>query len=100
MSLLLGGSLKRRERLSARLADVLSQLVLISATLRRFKDEGYPRDDLPLVHWGVDDALHVAHEAFAGLLANYPNRFAAWFLRALAFAPGATIRACMHVRIA
>ncbi|WP_210505301.1 acyl-CoA dehydrogenase domain-containing protein, partial [Pantoea ananatis] len=36
----LGGSLKRRERMSARLGDVLSQLYLASATLKRYDDEG------------------------------------------------------------
>ena len=53
----LGGELKRRERLSARLGDVLSQLYLISATLKRFEDDGRPESDLPLVRWGVEDAL-------------------------------------------
>lgn len=47
----LGGSLKRRERLSARLGDILSQLYLSSATLKRFENDGRPAEDLPLVHW-------------------------------------------------
>lgn len=83
--LLLGGSLKRRERLSARLGDALSQWVLISATLKRFEDEGRPEADLPLVRWGVEDALRRAHEGFEGLFANYPNRFVAGLLRMLTF---------------
>ena len=45
----LGGSLKRRERLSARLGDVLSHLYLASATLKRFDDQGRIKDDLPMV---------------------------------------------------
>lgn len=48
----LGGSLKRRERISARLGDVLSQLYLASAVLKRYDDEGRQEADLPLVHWG------------------------------------------------
>lgn len=48
----LGGSLKRRERISARLGDVLSQLYLASAVLKRYDDEGRNEADLPLVHWG------------------------------------------------
>ncbi|WP_116137363.1 acyl-CoA dehydrogenase [Trinickia diaoshuihuensis] len=83
--LLLGGALKRRERLSARLGDVLSQLVLMSATLKRFEDEGAHPEDLPFVRWGVKDALVKAEQAFEGLFANYPNRFAAGLIRALAF---------------
>ncbi|SPB17033.1 acyl-CoA dehydrogenase [Caballeronia novacaledonica] len=83
--LTLGGELKRRERLSARLGDILSQLYLLSATLKRFEDDGRPETDLPLVRWGAEDALHQASAAFEGLLANYPNRAAAALLRALAF---------------
>ncbi|WP_206952589.1 acyl-CoA dehydrogenase [Trinickia acidisoli] len=83
--LLLGGALKRRERLSARLGDVLSQLVLMSATLKRFEDEGAHAEDLPFVRWGVKDAMFAAEQAFEGLFANFPNRFAATIMRALAF---------------
>jgi acyl-CoA dehydrogenase len=83
--LALGGELKRRERLSARLGDILSQLYLLSATLKRFEDDGRPEADVPLVRWGAEDALHRACVAFDGLLANYPNRAAATFLRIVAF---------------
>ncbi|WP_118179016.1 acyl-CoA dehydrogenase [Paraburkholderia phosphatilytica] len=91
--LALGGELKRRERLSARLGDVLSQLYLISATLKRFEDEGRQQDDLPLVRWGVEDALLQAYQAFDGVLANYPNRAAAAFVRLVAFPFGIPHRA-------
>ncbi len=81
----LGGDLKRRERISGRLGDVLSQLYLISATLKRFEDEGRQEEDLPLVRWGVEDSLYKAQHALDGVLANYPNRFAAGLVRVLAF---------------
>ena len=82
---LLGGSLKRRERLSARLGDILSNLYLASAALKRYEDDGRPADDLPLVHWSVRDALARTEEAFYGLFANLPNRFLAGILRAVIF---------------
>jgi acyl-CoA dehydrogenase len=81
----LGGDLKRRERISGRLGDVLSQLYLISATLKRFEDEGRQEEDLPRVRWGVEDSLYRAQHAIDGVLANYPNRFAAGLVRVLAF---------------
>ncbi|MFL9953279.1 acyl-CoA dehydrogenase [Paraburkholderia nemoris] len=81
----LGGDLKRRERISGRLGDVLSQLYLISATLKRFEDEGRQEEDLPLVRWGVEDSLYKAQHALDGVLANYPNRLAAGIVRVLAF---------------
>src|SRR5258705_1414040 len=73
----LGGSLKRRERLSARLGDVLSWLYLASATLKRYEDSGRPADDLPLMHWAMQDALYKIQQAFYGLFDNLPNLFVA-----------------------
>ena len=46
--LVLGGTLKRKEKLSARLGDILSLLYLASCTLKRYEDEGRKADDLPL----------------------------------------------------
>ncbi|SCY30031.1 acyl-CoA dehydrogenase [Nitrosospira sp. Nsp13] len=71
--LVLGGSLKRRERLSARLGDILSMLYLCSATLKRFKDDDRPAADLPLLHWSMRDALYRMQEAFDGLMGNFPG---------------------------
>ncbi|WP_058912018.1 acyl-CoA dehydrogenase FadE [Entomohabitans teleogrylli] len=84
----LGGSLKRRERISARLGDILSQLYLASAVLKRYEDEGRNEADLPLVHWGVQDALHQAEQAIDDLLRNFPNRFVAAALRVVIFPTG------------
>ncbi len=83
--LALGGALKRRERLSARLGDILSQLYLASSALKRYEDQGRPEDDLPLLHWAMQDALHKIEEAFFGLFENLPNRFIAWLLRGAIF---------------
>ncbi|ERM55310.1 acyl-CoA dehydrogenase [Vibrio mimicus CAIM 1883] len=77
----LGGSLKRKERLSARLGDILSQLYLSSATLKRFENDGRPVEDLPLVHWGLQDSLRQTEIAIDEFLANFPNRFIGRALR-------------------
>ena len=84
----LGGSLKRRERISARLGDVLSQLYLASAALKRYEDEGRHEADLPLVHWGVQDALHQAEQALDDLLRNFPNGGVAGLMRLVIFPLG------------
>lgn len=89
----LGGSLKRRERISARLGDVLSQLYLASATLKRYEDEGRHEADLPLVHWGVQDALNQAESAIDDLLRNFPNRLVAGIMRTVIFPLGRHCRA-------
>jgi acyl-CoA dehydrogenase len=83
--LVLGGKLKRKEKLSGRLGDILSQLYLASAVLKRFEDDGRPKADLPLVHWALQDALYRIQEAFYGVFDNFPNRVAAVTLRLVAF---------------
>ncbi len=82
---LCGGSLKRRERLSARLGDVLSQLYLASAVLKRYEDDGRPQADLPLVRWGLLDCLYRIEEAFYSIFENLPWPVVSWVLRGLIF---------------
>jgi acyl-CoA dehydrogenase len=81
----MGGDLKRREKISARMGDILSQMYLMSATLKRYEDEGRQAADAPLMHWAVWDSMYKAQEAFEGVIANYPNRFFAWWLRKIIF---------------
>ena len=77
----LGGNLKRKERLSARLGDILSYLYLSSATLKRFNDEGRQKADLPLMQWALEDCLFKTQQAIDELINNFPNRFIAALLR-------------------
>ena len=81
----LGGALKRKETITGRLADVLAQLYIASAVLKRYHSEGSRRADLPLVEWFVQHALHQAQVAYMGTLQNLPLRPAAWFLHLCAF---------------
>jgi acyl-CoA dehydrogenase len=90
--LILGGGLKRMERLSARLGDVLSHLYLISAVLKQHHDHGSPEEDLPLVHWACQDGLHTIQRRIDGLLRNFPNRPIAWMLRWMVFPLGRPYR--------
>jgi acyl-CoA dehydrogenase len=86
--LVLGGSLKRREKLSARLGDVLSQLYLASCVLKRYEEDGRRQEDLPFVHWSLQDAVARIQAAFDGVLSNYPSAFLAWGLRRVLFPLG------------
>jgi acyl-CoA dehydrogenase len=81
----LGGSIKRRERLSSRLADVLSELYLASCALKRFEDDGRPAEDVPLLHWSLQDALARIERAFYGLFENMPGRLLPAALRFVVF---------------
>jgi acyl-CoA dehydrogenase len=84
----LGGELKRKEKLSARLGDILSCLYLCSATLKRYEDEGRQPADAPLMHWAIWDAMFRAQNAFEGVISNFPNPVIATLLGAIAFPLG------------
>ena len=86
--LLLGGDLKRREMLSGRFADALSNLYLASAALKRFKDSGEPADEEPLADWACRYALFEAQQALDGILRNYPRPLLGKLLRFNVFGGG------------
>jgi acyl-CoA dehydrogenase len=84
----MGGSLKRHEKISARLGDVLSQLYLCSATLKRFVNDGSPEEDLPLLDWAMQDSLYRIQQAFDGVIQNFPNVLVRGLLSVLIFPLG------------
>jgi acyl-CoA dehydrogenase len=86
--LLLGGKLKFKEKLSARLGDVLSNLYIGSAMLKRYEDQGRPAADQALLAWAFHDCAYRMQTALDGVLRNFPIRPAAWLLRVLVFPLG------------
>ncbi|WP_333606812.1 acyl-CoA dehydrogenase FadE [Arsukibacterium sp.] len=88
----LGGDLKRRERISARLGDILSMLYLTSAVLKRYQDEGRQVQDLPFVQWCCEDNLAKAQLALDELFNNFPNRLVGVLLKRVVFPWGRTLR--------
>ena len=86
--LTLGGSLKRKERISGRFADVLSNLYLCSCVLKNFQDQGCPQDDLPLLHWACQQTLHRAQQSLLAIFHTLPIRSLAYLLRAALFPTG------------
>ncbi|RMR54457.1 acyl-CoA dehydrogenase, partial [Pseudomonas cichorii] len=83
--MLLGGELKRRERLSARLGDVLSHLYLGSAALKRYYDQHSPEHLRPLLRWAMEESLGQSERAMDELLSNFPNRLLGGLLRVVIF---------------
>lgn len=69
----LGGDLKRKQRLSGRMADILSDLYLLSATLKRYEDDGRIIEDAPLVDAIARDCIFAIEQNFAAVFANFPN---------------------------
>ncbi len=83
--MLLGGELKRRERLSARLGDVLSNLYLASAALKRYHDLDSPAYMEPLFRWAMEESLGQSERALDELLSNFPNKVFGCLLRVIVF---------------
>lgn len=79
----LGGALKRREMISARLGDVLSELYLLSCVLKRHHALGQPADDLPVLDWCCETGFAAIERSFDEVLRNYPSRPLAWWMRAV-----------------
>ncbi|MDA9555876.1 acyl-CoA dehydrogenase [Vibrio sp.] len=84
----LGGELKRKEMLSARLGDALSFLYMGSAVLKRYEDEGRRHQDSDYVHYAMQYCLHHAAEALKEVYINFPNRVIGNFMRAMVFPIG------------
>ena len=89
----LGGTLKRKEKLSARLGDVLSALYFASAAIKHFEDQGKQNEDIQLLQWACEDALYSAQQQADAFLLNFPNRPTAMLVRALVFPLGKRFKA-------
>jgi len=88
--LTLGGYLKQKEHLSARLGDVLSALYMASMVLKHWENQGGRPEDLPLVEWSCRSLLYEAQEQLHGFLRNFPNRWVAGLMRLVIFPRGRT----------
>ena len=83
--LTLGGNLKRKERLSGRFADVLSNMYMCSAALKHFEDQGEPEADLPLLDYACQSSMHDAQQAMLAIFYNLPFSVIAKTLRIMMF---------------
>lgn len=86
--LVLGGNLKRKENISARLGDILSYLYLLSSVLKQFHDQDKPDEDIPIVRWACDTCLYEIQVRFNEIFKNFPNRWVSGLLRCLVFPLG------------
>jgi acyl-CoA dehydrogenase len=93
MMAVLGADLKRRERISARLGDILSYLYIATSVIKHYNDEGKHREDLPLVHWACQDALFKIQTAFQDILNNMKPRIVARIMSEWIFPFGARLKA-------
>jgi len=83
--LTLGASLKRKEKVSGRLADILSELYVASCVLKHYQDQGSHPQDYPLLQWSCENSLYKIQQSILGLLQNHPFKPAAWILKKIIF---------------
>jgi acyl-CoA dehydrogenase len=88
--LALGGYLKKKETLSARLGDVLSDMYLASMVLKHHDNQGSDAAELPIIEWACRSLLYHAQEQLHQFLRNFPNRFLAALMRIIIFPRGLT----------
>ena len=77
----LGGSLKFKEKITGRFADILSWMYIGTSILRRYEAEGRRKEDLPFVHFAMNHALYQIQNGFDGLFANLPVPGLTWFFK-------------------
>ncbi|MBI2785941.1 MAG: acyl-CoA dehydrogenase, partial [Legionella longbeachae] len=87
----LGGDLKRRERLSARLADGMSYLYMAMAALRNLQLNGDNKDEQVHAQWAVSYCFYHAQKAMITLCHNFPSKIVGFFARIVAFPFGQTM---------
>ncbi|WP_035889883.1 acyl-CoA dehydrogenase [Legionella norrlandica] len=88
----LGGDLKRRERLSARLADGMSYLYMAMATLRNVElNQEHPDEQLH-ARWALAYCFYHAQKSMIALCHNFPSKFLGFIVRVFAFPFGQTMR--------
>jgi acyl-CoA dehydrogenase len=86
--MVLTGSLKRKERISGRFADAISNLYLCSTVLKQFQDQGCPEDDLPLLHWACQQTIYDAQQAIWELFRLLPFKPILWGMKFIVFPLG------------
>src|ERR1700688_4268776 len=79
--LTLGGALKRKEMLSARFGDILSELYLLSAALKRSLQEGRQQAHFAALDSRMASGFRTIESRLAEILGNLPNRFVAAILK-------------------
>lgn len=72
LALYYGASLKRKEFISARMADILNYLFCVSAVIKKFYDDGLVAEETPLLTWCSQTLFYQIEETMMALLSNLP----------------------------
>lgn len=89
--MVLGGGLKRKERLSARLADVMSYLYMAMAALRFYEADEDNEGNTIHAEWATTYCFYHAEQAMLNVIREFPVRWMRGFIRLFLFPWGATM---------
>ena len=88
LMLLLGAELKRKEKITGRMSDVIGNLFLTMTVLKHFSDGGNNPDDAPLAKWACQKTIYAAQENLLLVLNNFPVKSVGFLLKVLFFPAG------------
>jgi len=83
--MLLGGALKKKQKISGRFADILSEMYIMSGVLKQFEWDSRSRTVLPIVEWNLKNSLFKIQGLFEEILDNYPDPMIGEVLRKIIF---------------
>ena len=67
---LLGGNIKRKEKINGRFGDILSWMFLCSCALKKHEEDNHSKEDKVFLDWVMETGFHHIHRAFLGLYQN------------------------------
>ncbi|MCP8900010.1 acyl-CoA dehydrogenase [Gilvimarinus xylanilyticus] len=89
----LGGDLKRRELLSARLGDVHSQLFIACSILKFHGAHPRTAEEDAHAEYALKQAFHKAQTSLQAFYANFPSKFLGWAFKFATFLWGSPYKA-------
>lgn len=95
--LYLGGKLKQKEFISARLGDVLSYLYIAMATIKYAEENNHSKEDVLHAKWSIEYCLNKSSDAFDDIFNNFPSKLMALKMRSITFPLGIHYKKPSHV---
>lgn len=86
------GSLKKRQYMSGRLSDALSELFLLSSVLKRYEDDGSIDEDRPVLELCMQNGLYRFQSTLNKIIGNQPNIILRVFLKIVILPYGITYK--------
>lgn len=77
----LGGQLKAKQKITGRFADILANMFIATALIRRFEAEGRREEDLAFAHYNLKHCMAEIQKGFDGIFDNLKIPGVRWFFK-------------------